>query len=135
MTGETRMATDLGLDTSTVHLEVSTPPTEWIPPLQQGDRLTRDEFLRRYEAMPEIKKAELVEGKVYMPSPASAEDHGEPHFRFNGILLHLRIENAGCRWRRQFDAYARPRQCSAAGRLPPAPTRVGRAGSRRESLY
>ena len=24
-----------------------------IPPLQNGDRLTRDEFERRYEAMPE----------------------------------------------------------------------------------
>jgi Uma2 family endonuclease len=35
------------------------------------------EFLRRYEAMPELKKAELIEGVVYMGSPVSAE-HGEP---------------------------------------------------------
>ena len=40
-----------------------------IPPLENGDRLTRAEFERRYEAMPELKKAELIEGEVYMPSP------------------------------------------------------------------
>ena len=33
-----------------------------IPKLQPGDRLTRDEFERRYHAMPELKKAELIEG-------------------------------------------------------------------------
>jgi hypothetical protein len=31
-----------------------------IPPLEPGDRLTRDEFERRYEAMPQLKKAELI---------------------------------------------------------------------------
>ncbi len=28
------------------------------PPLKAGDRLSRDEFERRYEAMPLLKKAE-----------------------------------------------------------------------------
>jgi hypothetical protein len=37
-------------------------PALAIPPLEPGDRLTRDEFERRYEAMPELKKAELIEG-------------------------------------------------------------------------
>ncbi|MCI0525278.1 MAG: hypothetical protein L0Y75_08465, partial [Acidobacteria bacterium] len=37
-----------------------------IPPLEPGDRLTRDEFERRYAAMPDLKKAELIEGIVYM---------------------------------------------------------------------
>ena len=50
-----------------------------IPPLQNGDRLTRAEFERRYEAMPHVKKAELIEGVVYMPSPVSFENHGGPH--------------------------------------------------------
>jgi hypothetical protein len=50
-----------------------------IPRLHNGDRLSRDEFERRYEAMPELKKAELIEGVVFMPSPVS-EDHSEPHF-------------------------------------------------------
>ena len=40
-------------------------------PLENGDRLTSKEFLRRYEAMPSVKKAELVEGIVYMGSPVS----------------------------------------------------------------
>ncbi len=33
-------------------------------PLENGDRLTAPEFLRRYEAMPHVKKAELIEGIV-----------------------------------------------------------------------
>lgn len=49
------------------------------PPLVAGDRLSRVEFERRYSAHPEIKKAELVEGVVYMPSPVHFEKHGEPH--------------------------------------------------------
>jgi Uma2 family endonuclease len=44
---------------------------EQIPPLQTGDHLTRAEFERRYAAMPHVKKAELIEGIVYMPSPVS----------------------------------------------------------------
>ncbi len=39
-----------------------------IPPLAAGDKLTRDEFLRRWEAHPEIKNAELIGGMVFMPS-------------------------------------------------------------------
>jgi Uma2 family endonuclease len=49
------------------------------PRLNQGDRLTREEFERRYDAMPNLKKAELIEGVVYMPSPVRHPDHGEPH--------------------------------------------------------
>ncbi|MBL8730239.1 MAG: Uma2 family endonuclease, partial [Planctomycetes bacterium] len=37
-----------------------------IPELCAGDRLTRDEFERRYDAMPHLKKAELIEGVVYV---------------------------------------------------------------------
>lgn len=39
-----------------------------IPPLESGDRLSRAEFERRYEAMPHLKKAELIEGVVYVPA-------------------------------------------------------------------
>src|ERR1700733_7692092 len=46
-----------------------------VPPLSAGDRLTREEFLRLWEAHPEIKRAELIGGIVYMPSPLSV-DHG-----------------------------------------------------------
>lgn len=53
--------------------------TEEIPPLAAGDRLTSAEFIRRYNVMPQINKAELVEGVVYMPSPVRNKYHGEPH--------------------------------------------------------
>ncbi len=49
-----------------------------IPPLESGDRLTRDEFERRYGATPEKFKAELIEGVVYVASPVRAF-HGVPH--------------------------------------------------------
>lgn len=52
------------------------------PRLENGDRLTRHEFERRYAAMPGIKKAELIEGVVHMPSPASAW-HAIAHQRIN----------------------------------------------------
>jgi Uma2 family endonuclease len=52
-----------------------------IPPLENGDRLTRIEFERRYHAMPQVKKAELIEGMVYMASPLRIRRHGEPHAR------------------------------------------------------
>jgi Uma2 family endonuclease len=47
-----------------------------VPPLVAGDRLTKEEFLRRWEAHPEIKSAELLGGLVFMPSPVSVE-HGD----------------------------------------------------------
>lgn len=50
--------------------------TQEIPLLENGDRLTRPEFERRYAAMPQVKKAELIEGIVYMPSPVRARQHG-----------------------------------------------------------
>jgi acyl-CoA synthetase (AMP-forming)/AMP-acid ligase II len=45
------------------------------PPLAPGDNLTREEFLRLWEMNPDIKKAELIGGIVYMASPVS-KDHG-----------------------------------------------------------
>jgi Uma2 family endonuclease len=56
------------------------------PPFNPGDRLTRAEFERRYQAYPEIKKAELIEGVVYMPSPVHYKNHGQPHFSLIGWL-------------------------------------------------
>jgi hypothetical protein len=56
-----------------------------IPPLEQGDRLTRHEFELRYEAMPELKKAELIEGVVYIGSPVQYK-HGRHHRQMNHWL-------------------------------------------------
>jgi Uma2 family endonuclease len=47
--------------------------------LESGDHLTREEFHRRYLARPDIKKAELVDGVVYVPSPVRSRQHGRPH--------------------------------------------------------
>lgn len=58
-----------------------------ILPLESGDRLTCQEFERRYEAMPNIKKAELVEGVVYMASPVRSSSHGQPHAAMIGWLF------------------------------------------------
>ena len=53
--------------------------TEGPVVLETGDRLTRDEFHRRYCARPDIRKAELVQGVVYVASPLNSDRHGEPH--------------------------------------------------------
>ena len=54
------------------------PTRSPIPPLESGDRLTRAEFERRYQATPEKFKAELIEGVVYVASPVRSF-HGVPH--------------------------------------------------------
>jgi Uma2 family endonuclease len=46
--------------------------------LENGAHLGAAEFLRHYETSPEIKKAELVNGIVYVASPTRLEQHGEP---------------------------------------------------------
>jgi Uma2 family endonuclease len=61
-------------------------PILTIPPLENGDKLTRHEFERRYHAMPNLKKAELIEGVVYVASPVRAKQHGKPHARIMGWL-------------------------------------------------
>ncbi|MBE9128223.1 MULTISPECIES: Uma2 family endonuclease [unclassified Coleofasciculus] len=58
---------------------MSISPTISPPPLESGDRLTRVEFERRYQLMPDNKKAELIEGVVYVASPVRANRHGKPH--------------------------------------------------------
>jgi len=57
-----------------------------IHPLENGDRLTRAEFERRYEAMPDLKKAELIEGEVYVASPVRHRRHSKPHSQIHGWL-------------------------------------------------
>ena len=66
-----------------------------VPPLENGDRLTRAEFERRYEAMPQVKKAELIEGVVYMPSPVKIKKHGAPQSGIVGWLLYYAAHTPG----------------------------------------
>lgn len=68
-----------------------------LPPLENGDRLTRIEFERRYNFMPHLKKAELVEGVVYIASPLRFETHAEPHGDLIGWLWSYKIATPGVR--------------------------------------
>ena len=57
-----------------------TPTTKpKLPPLENGDHLNRYEFERRYNASPQLKKAELIEGIVYIPAALRFKSHGQPH--------------------------------------------------------
>jgi Uma2 family endonuclease len=64
-------------------------------PLQRGQRLTRKEFLRRWEAMPELKFAELINGVVYMPSPQTME-HGRTQSMVGTWLGNYSAYTPGC---------------------------------------
>jgi Uma2 family endonuclease len=52
--------------------------------LEPGDCMTREEFHRRYLLRPDIKRAELIDGVVYVPPPIRGDYHGEPH----GFVMH-----------------------------------------------
>src|SRR5438270_5007023 len=54
--------------------------------LESGDHLSREEFHRRYCLRPDLKKAELIEGLVYVASPVRLTVHGEPHASIMGWL-------------------------------------------------
>ncbi len=53
--------------------------TKTLVLLESGDHLTRDEFHRRYLERLDIKKAELVEGVVYVAPPVRIKLHSRPH--------------------------------------------------------
>jgi len=62
--------------------------------LESSDRLTREEFHRRYCARPDIRKAELIGGVVFVPSPVQADLHGEPHAAVVGWLYAYKARNS-----------------------------------------
>lgn len=67
------------------------------PSLREGDRLDSAEFLRRWEAMPELKHAELIDGVVYcMPSPVSFS-HGDAHNDMTAWLWLYNDATPGCK--------------------------------------
>lgn len=70
---------------------------EASPTLRPGDRLEVAEFERRYRALPEVKKAELIDGVVFMPSPVSDDFHGMPHVDLQTILGLYRFHTPGVR--------------------------------------
>jgi Uma2 family endonuclease len=68
--------------------------TQIIETLASGDRLTQEEFLRRWSALPHIRRAELIGGTVYVMSPTS-----NPHGKME-ILLSLIIGTYAARTKR-----------------------------------
>src|ERR1700690_738574 len=76
------------------HLHPLSSTTRKILPLENGDRLTRVEFERRYGAMPKGRKAELIDGVVYMASPTKLS-HGAPHALLLGWLTTYTLETPG----------------------------------------
>ena len=66
-----------------------------IPQLLPGQRLTRDEFLCRWEALPDLKNAELIDGMVYMASPVSNR-HCEFDALIHGWLIVYVAATRGC---------------------------------------
>jgi Uma2 family endonuclease len=68
-----------------------------MPQLANGDRLTRAEFERRYAAMPEGIKAELIEGIVYMSPPVRFQPHSEPQAHLIIWLGHYVAKTPGLR--------------------------------------
>jgi Uma2 family endonuclease len=65
-------------------------------PLDSGDHLDVEEFHRRYSARPDIKRAELVEGVVYVGSPVGPL-HAEPHATVMGWLGAYKARTPGLR--------------------------------------
>jgi Uma2 family endonuclease len=70
------------------------PAPREIPPLHQGDHLDRATFHERYEGMPPGTRAELIDGVVYMHSPATL-NHSEPNAELVGWLFTYKVHTPG----------------------------------------
>jgi hypothetical protein len=99
-------------------------------PLESGEFMHSREFLRRYQRLPQVKKAELIEGVVYMGSPVSVR-HAKPDALIQGWL----VAEARLEWFCLEDDDYRPQLPDAQGvlhsrvfpglRLPVAPLLAG----------
>ena len=68
------------------------------PPLREGDHLSPEEFLHRWDGMPDMNRAELIDGIVHMPSPVS-DVHGDFQTRLSGWLWCYVSATPGCAMR------------------------------------
>jgi len=66
------------------------------PILREGDRMDSAEFLRRWEAMPDLKHAELLTGVVFFMASPTSRIHGNLHGRLSGWLSHYADSTPGC---------------------------------------
>ncbi len=67
-----------------------------IPKLESGDHLLGPEFERRYAAMTDLKKAELIEGVVYVGSPVSSL-HSDAHGQVSVLAGSYAVRSPGVR--------------------------------------
>ena len=74
---------------------MSMPASVLTPPLREGDLLSREEFMRRWEAMPDLYFAELIDGIVHMASPLS-NPHSQSQLRLGKWLLDYADATPGC---------------------------------------
>jgi Uma2 family endonuclease len=82
-----------------------------IPPLSNGDRMNFDEFCRRWDATPNIKHAELINGRVYMNPPVNWDHHRLPTARILGWLAHYEMETPGLELATDASVYLGPEDC------------------------
>ncbi|MFT3878951.1 MAG: Uma2 family endonuclease [Gemmatales bacterium] len=68
-----------------------------LPLLYDGQRLDRETFHRLYEASPELKRVQLIEGIVHMPSPMRFVQHANPQTCINGWLFCYSSQTPGVR--------------------------------------
>ena len=80
---------------STTQTQTPAESFEAIPPLENGDCLTREEFYRRWEAMPDLKCAERIEGIVYVAAAIRRKKHGQPRSHFVAWLANYHAETPG----------------------------------------
>jgi Uma2 family endonuclease len=66
-----------------------------IPPLAAGQRLTRSEFERRWDALPDLRRAELIDGVVYMAAAVRYEPHGFPHLAISNWISNYLVSTPG----------------------------------------
>jgi Uma2 family endonuclease len=63
--------------------------------LVTGEHMNVEDFLRRWEELPDLKNAELIDGVVHVPSPVSRE-HGSLDFLIHWWLAHYAQATPGC---------------------------------------
>lgn len=90
-----RLPSCLGRVKQLICLSMAVLDKPQIPQLQNGDVLTRAEFERRYAAMPHLKKAELIDGIVYMAPPVSSDRHAFPHSKLVTLIQTYATKHSG----------------------------------------
>jgi Uma2 family endonuclease len=63
--------------------------------LVTGERMTAEEFLRRWEELPDLKNAELIDGIVHVPSPVGCQ-HGGLSSRIIWWIAYYKQATSGC---------------------------------------